>query len=340
MSGYALTDSLEDLDKDLLPDITIPSGGYLIVYASDTMGQAGDVFSIGFKLSKKGETLFLLNKNAVCIQTLTVPALNDDESYAMRKDGTYGYCCIATPGKPNDDNAIATEQPTAIPNEDSDSKKADLQKKDPPFDSDGVYTSEVCAANAAKSDLNDWIELYNGSDEAVDLKGYALSDDENVPQKWVFPSIRMEPFGYVVIEASSDNSECDEKTACFGLSPQGETLYLYNVQGQLVDRIPYRCSSIRRDKRQNCGRYHGAASLFRCPHKGKAECLAAVCWLCGVPSLFRQLAVPFRCISAYNYLHDAEFHHLFHNRWLDSVKIIQALYRSDCREQQYCQYEP
>ena len=35
--------------------------------------------------------------------------------------------------------------------------------------------------------FEDWIELYNTSDEAFDLAGWGISDNENKPMKWVFP---------------------------------------------------------------------------------------------------------------------------------------------------------
>ena len=36
-------------------------------------------------------------------------------------------------------------------------------------------------------DLGKWVELYNASDEPVNLTGWSLSDSANKPYKWVFP---------------------------------------------------------------------------------------------------------------------------------------------------------
>ena len=41
-------------------------------------------------------------------------------------------------------------------------------------------------------DYPDWIEIYNTADSAVDLNGFALSDDPEEPFKWVFPSVTVE----------------------------------------------------------------------------------------------------------------------------------------------------
>ena len=34
----------------------------------------------------------------------------------------------------------------------------------------------------------DWIELYNTSDQGIDLGGYHLSDESDEPMKWMIPS--------------------------------------------------------------------------------------------------------------------------------------------------------
>ncbi|NLF44046.1 MAG: lamin tail domain-containing protein, partial [Bacteroidales bacterium] len=38
-------------------------------------------------------------------------------------------------------------------------------------------------------DSGDWIELYNASDNTVNLAGYGLSDKEENPFKWIFPEV-------------------------------------------------------------------------------------------------------------------------------------------------------
>ena len=56
-----------------------------------------------------------------------------------------------------------------------------------------VVINEYSASNLhsfvdAFGKTEDWIELYNMGDEAVDLSGYHLSDKENKPGKWEIPS--------------------------------------------------------------------------------------------------------------------------------------------------------
>lgn len=57
------------------------------------------------------------------------------------------------------------------------------------------------------------IELYNGSDTPVDLKGFGLSPDPQDPFRWVLPDMRIEPRGFVTVWASGKDRPIDEKSA-------------------------------------------------------------------------------------------------------------------------------
>lgn len=49
---------------------------------------------------------------------------------------------------------------------------------------------------------SDWIELANQSSATIDLSGWTLSDDEQDPQKWLFPELELEPGALLRIWAS------------------------------------------------------------------------------------------------------------------------------------------
>ena len=56
----------------------------------------------------------------------------------------------------------------------------------------GVIISEVMASNdtvalGAAGLTCDYVELYNTSDQTVDLTGYGLSDNLGRPRRWQFP---------------------------------------------------------------------------------------------------------------------------------------------------------
>jgi hypothetical protein len=49
---------------------------------------------------------------------------------------------------------------------------------------------------------SDWIEIYNTTNQAINLEGYALSDKKSDPLKWIFPSSTIAANGYFTLFAS------------------------------------------------------------------------------------------------------------------------------------------
>jgi hypothetical protein len=101
-------------------------------------------------------------------------------------------------------------------------------------------------------DYSDWIELYNPGNEAIELRGYFLSDNPEAPVKWSFPEeaviaaksylvVRADGFDAVPGDVSvREYSPWDDFTvkhlhANFKLSAEGESVGLYRVSGGVSD---------------------------------------------------------------------------------------------------------
>lgn len=104
LKGYGLTDNPKQSYKYTLPDVTIEPGGYLIVYFTGGSEAAdNDPLCTGFGLSRNGESLLLVDANYNLLDSVEVPALEADVSYARAADGSWGYAVIPTPGAENGD---------------------------------------------------------------------------------------------------------------------------------------------------------------------------------------------------------------------------------------------
>ncbi|MEM7161793.1 MAG: CotH kinase family protein [Bacteroidota bacterium] len=104
-----------------------------------------------------------------------------------------------------------------------------------------VVINELMADNEQavtddQGEYDDWIELYNISNEAVNLTDWRLSDDINDFGKFVFPPYVLEPNEYLVIWADEDLEQAGLH-ANFKLSASGESLYLLNASQELVDSV-------------------------------------------------------------------------------------------------------
>lgn len=89
-------------------------------------------------------------------------------------------------------------------------------------DEDGVYA--------------DWIELYNPTDKAIDLKGYYLSDSKNDLSKWAFPDVHIDSEGYLIVFCDKDLNS-DNLHTNFSLNADKETIYLSDVNETVIDSI-------------------------------------------------------------------------------------------------------
>ena len=70
-----------------------------------------------------------------------------------------------------------------------------------------VQINEVVSSNGSSfydedGDTPDWIELYNTTDQPIDLLGYGITDDPGDLSKWVFPSLYLQPNSFFVLFAS------------------------------------------------------------------------------------------------------------------------------------------
>ncbi len=110
--------------------------------------------------------------------------------------------------------------------------------------SNTIVINELVASNktGAKDENNqfeDWIELYNKSDVAVDVSGYFVTDDVTKPKKWAIPTgTKMAGKGYLILWADEDEKQGVLHTN-FKLSGDGEFVYLYTPQEQLADSVSF-----------------------------------------------------------------------------------------------------
>jgi|GEM_PF-1020404 len=89
-------------------------------------------------------------------------------------------------------------------------------------------------------DYSDWIELYNAADQSIDLTGYSLTDDSNIPQRWIFPSLSLAPGDFLLIWASGkDRPYLKELHTNFKLKNSGEFIGLYDAAGNPVDSLSF-----------------------------------------------------------------------------------------------------
>ncbi|MBQ1537936.1 MAG: CotH kinase family protein [Ruminococcus sp.] len=102
ISGYGLSDDAAVPMRYTLPaDASVPAHGYYIIYCG--VGTASGVQGASFGLSKSGETVVLSDAGGNAVETVNVPALNDNTSYGRAPDGGDQFAVLTslTPGSSN-----------------------------------------------------------------------------------------------------------------------------------------------------------------------------------------------------------------------------------------------
>jgi hypothetical protein len=114
-----------------------------------------------------------------------------------------------------------------------------------PSDS-AIVINEVLAENRTvvqdpQGDYDDFIELFNSSDDAVDLSGMFLSDVNENPRKFGFPEgTVIDAKGYLVVWADENGKAKSGVHANFKISGKGEVIRLIDSDNRgngLLDEI-------------------------------------------------------------------------------------------------------
>lgn len=228
ISGWALVDKSTRVNYFTFPRYSLEPKETVVVFASGHLtNQEGAAFHAPFRLSSAGDTLMLSDEHGTIVESINIPALGANESYA-RMDSGWAVTGEYTPGLENTSLNYAALTSTQ------------------PVSGSPLIISEVMADNAsypaADGGLYDWIELYNGGSAPMDLSGYGLSDNPAKPARWKFPAVTIQPGQYLLVYASgleNSQSASGELHANFGLRAEGESVLLYNAAGQVLDFVEF-----------------------------------------------------------------------------------------------------
>lgn len=113
-----------------------------------------------------------------------------------------------------------------------------------------VRVNEISANNTMYVNTDywkkdDWVELYNSTDEPIDIAGMYLSDDETMPQKFHIPSndeqqTIIEPHGHLVVWASKRANVAEPIHTNFKLgNNNGEAVTLTSEDGSWSSSLSY-----------------------------------------------------------------------------------------------------
>lgn len=98
-------------------------------------------------------------------------------------------------------------------------------------DNDGAIADQA-------GDYEDWLELYNNTNDSIFLGDYYLTDDVTDPTQWQLPSEYIPAGGFKLFWASDDSAK-GTNHANFKLSKGGEEIGLFRQNGSNLDTADY-----------------------------------------------------------------------------------------------------
>lgn len=226
LKGCALSKSSNAASVFTFPELVLAPGECALVLADSRLREDAADMHAPFRISASGDTLMLFNAGGTAIDTVNIPALGSDQSYARMDTAQWQTCSTPTPGLPNTEEGYRA-------------------LTEPSGDSPVVVTELMSTNRSTYPDENgqyyDYVEIHNRSDAAVNLAGWFLSDDAADPRKWRFPDCTLEPGEYRVVFASKLDRREDPAHlhTNFALSSEGEQLLLSNAQGRVMDRVDF-----------------------------------------------------------------------------------------------------
>ena len=226
LSGYTLSKSAGGGNVFTFPDYVLKAGECVIVHADSHVATEADVqFHAPFRLSSSGDVLMLFNSAKVAVDTVNIPALTRNNSYARQSVSQWAETDKCTPGLLNTDesyNSLITVTQAS------------------PLCIAEVMTSNTTVNPDENGAYHDYIVIANTGSDAVDISGWYLSDSIATTRMWIFPQgVSIPAGGSLTVHASGLDRAVDFKHmhTNFSLSSEGETIVLSNTNGQPVDIV-------------------------------------------------------------------------------------------------------
>jgi hypothetical protein len=228
LAGMFLTDNYgSNLTQWAFPiDATINPQEFKIIWADgDPEETTTNEWHTSFRLHPSSGTLALtrlLGTDAQIVDYLTYDNVGPNLSYGDYPDGqpfnrTIFY--TVTPGATNEAAAGAI------------------------FINEWLAGNQAGLVDPADGQPEDWIELFNPNNYAIDLNGYYLSDTTNILQYRIPNGYTIPAHGFLLVwadgETGQNSSNRIDLHASFALSRTGEAITLFDPEGKLVDSVVF-----------------------------------------------------------------------------------------------------
>lgn len=210
------------------PSQIVKSGETVMVFCTSTTRDIpGYTYHAPFKISAAGDTLILYNDAGSALQSLNVPEMTANQSYA-EIDGVWTVTNEPTPQLPNThENYVLLRSSRKI--------------TESPIQVTELMAKNMSYAPDENGEFVDWVEIYNSGSYSVSLSGYSLTDNEANLRKWTFPNVSLGAGEYMIVYCSGYDRRDPDKPlhTNFKLSTEKEGVILTDASGNMISEVKY-----------------------------------------------------------------------------------------------------
>lgn len=218
LENYHISDMEYETNRWTFPSIEIKAHEYLIIFATGRNTCKDNICHTNFKLSSKGEVMTLSDPSGNIINKFTYPETSNDVAYGFVGNN---YKILDKPS-PKEENSKEFTY-SKITNKELYINEYMSHNKNMNYDITGKY--------------NDFIELYNASDEDINIHNLFLSDDIDNLIKYKLPDAVIKKKDYLLVYLSDDSKIINNQiVANFKLSDDDKNLILTNGK-KIIDEI-------------------------------------------------------------------------------------------------------
>ena len=231
LAGFYLTDVFTNLAKWAFPaTASIQPGQHAVVWLDGEPGEStATEWHTSFRASSTNGVLALvwpLSGSPAVLDYLIYDTVLGDRSIGYFPDGSGGKrqtFFFATPGRTND----FSPAPAAL------------------WINEWMASNTNAVVDPADGHHDDWFELFNAGNVAVDLTGYSVATNlTTVSARWSFPAGTVIPAnGYLLVWADDDlnqnSTNSPDRHAPFKLPKTGAVLGLFAPNGALLDSVTF-----------------------------------------------------------------------------------------------------
>ncbi len=226
LGGLFLSDQADRPLKWALPNIELPAGGRIVIFASGKDRTSGDELHAGFSLNRYQGVVTLCTASGQIVSSVSYPELDGNVSYAQDETtGVWSETLVATPGYSNDeDGYLAFQEQLAIAS---------------PLILNEAMSGNTTLLQQSRTTYYDWIELKNQSNEPVSLVGYRLTDNLNKTFYCALPDTTLAPGGLITLLCTGDTplARSEYGQLALSLDAAQEQLYLIDSSGAVADTL-------------------------------------------------------------------------------------------------------